>query len=108
MPLPPDPEQPKTDFPTIPMPAGTRPERIQTDSGNMNGASLMQLPFPPGMDRNDLNLKPAAPLITMSNPNISFNITSQDGSGFQPKIRNKNVSITRDLPMPPGKFLNPK
>ena len=103
-------------FSSIPS-AGSNTDGSMADVSSMNGTGLMHLPFPPGVDRNDVNAKPLVPTITVNNVNIkanfNFNTNSQDGSGFQldsssklvPKVRNKNVSITKDLPMPPGNLV---
>jgi len=69
------------------------------ESNNLNGGSMMQLPFLPGMDSK------LTPLMALSNAQAaSYNSNSQDGfPSDSRRARVKNVSITKDLPMPPGK-----
>lgn len=65
--------------------------------------SLMQLPFPPGMDKNNVNVLTTTMGII---PGLSNATQALYGSlqGATPSKKNKVMSITKDLPMPPGIF----
>lgn len=77
---------------------------------NVNGASLMQLPFPPGIDREGLgNAKDISPSpMSLSSGNNSDNSADFSISIPAPPRTSQNkhkiMSITKDLPMPPGKI----
>lgn len=76
----------------------TEDQTITTKSNNVPPTGLMNLPFPPGVDKPGPGVPASIPSAHMT---LYDNLLGAS-EALKKSIKNQKVSITKDLPMPPG------